>query len=515
MREPWIQALAGGLLLGFSFPPFPFPFLAAPGFALLLAADISGRSKPFGWLPAFSGLVVWNLVVAYWLLMATTGGGIASNLANAAVMFGALRGTGWFLKKGDGIWTKTTASAGFWTLFEAFHHYWDLAWPWLSLGNAYAGIPQSVQFYALTGVFGGTFLTAWAAGLIALTVLEKRAFELKILAPMLPFVLSMLWFPFITQAVSEKTIRVAVAQPNHDSYLPNSGFADASGPANALIELTETLLQNDRADVMLWPENGIDAMTYAGVRSVMIERLRDLVKATGTPLITGSTYYEPYKSTPAFITRASPSGTAYDIFNAAIQVDSTGVSRVYKKHHLVPIVERFPFAGFLLKPIASIVDVAPLLGFGIGRELVIFDVHGDSFPAFVCYDSVFPQSVRETVRMGAGFIAVITNDGWWGHSSGHIQHFAYARLRAIETGRYVVRSANNGISGVIAPDGSDVRRTRYWEKHGFVTDIPVLTKRTFFVKYGFWILWLCGALVVLSGIRIAAGFARAPLTLVH
>ena len=119
-------------------------------------------------------------------------------------------------------------------------------------------------------------------------------------------------------------------------------------------------------------------------------------------------------------------------------------------------------------------------------------------PGLVCYDSVFPSWNRAFVRDGAQILTIITNDGWWGNSSGHLQHFAYARLRAIEFRRWVVRSANNGTSGIISPDGSVQHKTDYWTRTSFIADVPLRNDLSFYTRYGDWLSMLCFFLVLLS-----------------
>ncbi|MFY0685502.1 MAG: apolipoprotein N-acyltransferase, partial [Balneola sp.] len=89
------------------------------------------------------------------------------------------------------------------------------------------------------------------------------------------------------------------------------------------------------------------------------------------------------------------------------------------------------------------------------------------------------------------FITIITNDGWWGNTSGHHQHFAYARLRAIEFDRWVVRSANNGFSGIIDPEGNVLQKTNYWERTGFNFDVPSKSTTTFYTQFGDWLSYFC------------------------
>jgi apolipoprotein N-acyltransferase len=112
-------------------------------------------------------------------------------------------------------------------------------------------------------------------------------------------------------------------------------------------------------------------------------------------------------------------------------------------------------------------------------------------PGLICYDSVYPAWVRGFVLRDATFLTIITNDGWWGNTSGHRQHFAYARLRAIEFNRWIARSANNGISGIIAPNGSVKHETDYWERAGFTARIQNITDQTFYTRFGDWLPQLC------------------------
>jgi apolipoprotein N-acyltransferase len=108
------------------------------------------------------------------------------------------------------------------------------------------------------------------------------------------------------------------------------------------------------------------------------------------------------------------------------------------------------------------------------------------------------------VHEGAGFLTIITNDGWWGDSAGHKQHFAYARLRAIEQRMWIARSANNGISGIISPDGKVQKKTEYWTEDAFTFTIYNSDHQTFYNRFGDWLGYLSLISVVfgLIGVRV-------------
>jgi apolipoprotein N-acyltransferase len=226
-----------------------------------------------------------------------------------------------------------------------------------------------------------------------------------------------------------------------------------------------------------------------------------------TTLVTGATWYHYYDKDGAIppYSRYTSTGDPYNIFNAALAYYPDQRIETYEKANLVPIVERLPFYGFL----STLPGVQWIrwMGYGKGSEVVNFSSDGISSPALICYDSVFPDWVRKHVKKGADFIAVITNDGWWGDTSGHTQHFDFARIRAVETHRTVVRSANNGISGMILANGKVAAKTEYWTRTALNLEVPLHTKITLYTRYGDWIGWL-SLFFVIAGMLTLIDFRR-------
>jgi len=109
----------------------------------------------------------------------------------------------------------------------------------------------------------------------------------------------------------------------------------------------------------------------------------------------------------------------------------------------------------------------------------------------ICYESVYPNYVREFVKRGAEFLVVLTNDSWWGNTSGAYQHAAVASLRAVETRRWVVQCANGGISLVVDPAGKRQWTTNLYTKTKFIADIGPRSDSTFYVKYGDIVAQVC------------------------
>jgi len=142
----------------------------------------------------------------------------------------------------------------------------------------------------------------------------------------------------------------------------------------------------------------------------------------------------------------------------------------------------------LLKPLENFAfDLGGTVGsLGVDKERTVFARPSDNLKIapVICYESVFGAYVTQYIRKGANLIFVITNDGWWGDTPGHRQHFTFSQLRAIETRRSVARSANTGISAFINQRGDISQVTKYWEPAVIRQKINANYELTFYVRYG-------------------------------
>lgn len=509
-NSKWALTLGTGLLLGLSWPPFPLPFLVFPAFLLLFRlVDLcySSRAAALWSYPAF---VIWNIITTYWLVMATAAGGIAAILANAAVMTIPVLGIHLAQKHLSRSWHIALVQTSFWISYEYLHHLWDLAWPWLAVGNAWSNVPQLVQYISVTGYLGISFwvLFTSALGYQALKTASRPTGFIATLVAILFPLFSLLQLQLL-HAESEESLEVAVVQPNFDSYQDYGGFPTARQSLELMIHLTDSV-STDRTALAVWPENGLyPNVASRKVNNPATNNIKPTLKAKSgdwnTTIIAGTRYYEyfPPDSTPPLPKYSGD--TPYLTYNAALAFQPDSTMEIYRKYNLVPIVERVPFVHFLNAiDIGDWVDWTSNQGFGKGYEPDQFQIASTKTPALICYDSVFPGWVREFISRGAGFITIITNDGWWGNTSGHEQHFAYARLRAVEFRRWIVRSANNGISGIIAPDGSIKVETAYWTRTAFRYQVPVLRQQTLYARFGDWLPvgMLIFSLLGISGIYV-------------
>lgn len=487
--RPWVLSVTAAVLLALSFPPFNAAVLQIPAFLCLFRICTLCETKRAVILYAYPSFVLWNLLTTYWLMMATVAGGLAAILANAALMLIPLLLIRRFQQSDLNPVLSSFFAAAIWVSYEFLHHNWDLSWPWLTLGNAWSNLTGVIQYISATGVLGISFWIVFTSALFYAYIQhsENRNYLITATAVFLLFpffsVISMITMNY----ADDEALQVTIVQPNSNSYLPHGGEPSLDALTNKLLRLSNEA-RTDGTDLIIWPENAVD--TSLRVTDPRFNAIRDSLQSWETTLITGAGLIETYDAGEEMpeVVRESGGGVLYNVFNAALFLKPNEPTEIYRKGRLVPIVERFPFVTYFQRlDVFQWVDWGTLVGYGLGQEPTLFTVDDHKTPALICYDSVFPGWVNQFAHAGAGFLTIITNDGWWGDSAGHIQHFAYARLRAIEQRMWIARSANNGISGIISPDGKVQKETEYWTETAFTSTIYNSDYQTFYNRFGDWL----------------------------
>lgn len=511
LENKWNVSLLAGLLLGLSFPPVNLSFLTIPAFALLLHLVNSSSSKKELFKYVYPGLVLWNVITTYWLTMASFGAGLGAILANSLVMMIPLLLMRFFNNRFSSSIHVAVLQTSAWVSYEFLHHHWDLSWPWLAIGNAWANQISLIQYISITGHLGISFWVVLTAALAYQAFRhQNKQVGLAAISLFLLLPLGSLVYFGIDQPVlsSEQNVAVTVIQPNHDSYEDFGGMSGNREVLDSLFSITTKVISPE-SELIVWPENALDRAIQ--INSYEVTRIADSARTWNTNFIVGGGFYTLFPdSVPDLYYGITRNNIPFNIYNSALFVDANGERSRYDKNHLVPFVERFAFVNFFAKlDVFGWVNWGKLAGFGKGMTNDMLETQDFSTPGLVCYDSVYPGWTRKFVQNGAGFITIITNDGWWGDSSGHRQHFAYARLRAIEFNRWIVRSANNGTSGIIRPDGTIEQTTNYWVRTGFNSVIPVLNNMTFYARFGNWLPILC--LILSTVFWVFGWFTRKPL----
>ncbi|WP_231576195.1 apolipoprotein N-acyltransferase [Hymenobacter sp. DG25B] len=465
------------------------------------------------WRYSYLVLVLWNAFTTYWVSYSTLGGGITAVVCNALMMSAPVMAF-YHTKKRLGPTLGYLSLPVYWIAFEQLHLHWFLTWPWLTLGNGFAQANQWVQWYEYTGFLGGS-VWIWAVNLLVFWAWFGREgvapwtfgqgrfrWAWPVLAVVLPISLSSI----IGRSYQEKgaTAEVLVIQPNVDPY--NEKFESGPNFISYEEQLTRLLTLTGKnltpqTKLVLWPETSLDETYFEDSfdGNLKIQRIRQwLGQHPGVELVTGLTSVGRYRS------KEEASSTArfredlgyYDIFNAAVHFPGpVGTPEFYHKSRLVPGVEGVP--PWLS---AFVIDLGGTAG-GLGSqpERTVYQTKTPNLrlAPVICYESVYGDFVADYVKNGATLIGIITNDGWWSDSPGHLQHLQYATLRAIETRRDVARSANTGISGFINQKGEITQQTGWWVQAVSRATVHLNEELTFYVRYGELIGPACQVLAVL------------------
>jgi len=497
-------SLTGGLLLSAAWPERGFAPLLFIGFIpfifiedhILKNRDRFGRLSVF--LFTYPGFFAWNVLTTWWIWNSTITGAVLAWVLNALLMSFTFQ-VYHFARRATPSRQTLFSLVFFWISFEYFHHHWDGTWPWLSLGNGFAGWHKWIQWYEYTGIFGGT-LWILLINILLCQIIQKHInreskkpfiihYSLFIILFILPIFLSYRLY----NGYREKSlpVDVIVVQPNVDPY--NEQYTLF---ATELLErnLSLAVQKADSAvDFFASPESAIQENIWEEriEESRSLAELREFLKEyPGSGYVIGaSTFhrFEPGEELSPTARRFRNSEGFYDAFNTAVFIDTSGVRQLHHKSKLTPGVEKMPFSR-LMKPLENMAfDLGGTVGsLGVDKERTVFFRPGDSLciAPVICYESVFGSYVTQYIRKGANLIFVITNDGWWGDTPGHRQHFSFSRLRAIETRRSIARSANTGISAFIDQRGDAFQVTNYWEPDVIRQKINANDRITFYSKYG-------------------------------
>ena len=475
------------------------------------------RAKFFGWV--YLSMLIWNIGATWWVWNSTAPGAVGAILANSLLMC-----VPWilfhFVKKRMGDTVGYLSLVVFWLSFEYFHlQNWGLSWPWLTLGNAFATHPDWVQWYTFTGTSGGglwimamnimLFRLLWAV--VQRKTFDRRDAAIAALVLLLPLLLSVFLLPSpgsdpagstTATAIRSQTSNIVIVQPNIDPYEKiSAGSFDAQ--LTKLLRLSESAIDSNTV-LVVWPETALYLENHIDEahmkENYFLNPLWDFLRHhPRINLLTGVESFRFFKDKHSPTAFKIPDAEEYvESYNAAMILDSSGPVGFYHKSRLVPGVETLPpFLHFLDSWFEKFGGTTEGYTGQTDRTPLSTTDHNYRIATAVCYESIYGEFMSRYVSNGADIIAIITNDGWWGNTQGHKQHENYARLRAIETRRWVIRSANTGISCVIDPAGKIVE-SRPWDQAATIRiHVPTEQKMTFYVRYGDCISRLAIALTVL------------------
>jgi apolipoprotein N-acyltransferase len=474
-----VLSVVGGALSSLAFPPvaiWPLAFLAPALLIVALRDATPGRGFVLGFVYGLTGFGI----TLSWLMLFGTLAWAALTLLTAfsIALFGAVFPL--VRRAGRPLLTALGAAAA-WTAIDWLRGLGPLGgFTWGSLGASQVSNRITVRLAVIAGVFGVTFVVAFAATLLAeaasrdrLLVTRLGLVGLAAAASVAPIII-----PFAE--ATGRPIDVAAIQVDFSEAVQRGSREQGDiAVTRRNLDLHRTL-EDTPPDLAVWGESALDPGSLA-----ILDEVRETIADVGVPVLTGAT-------------SGNIRSTRHDgepLFNQAVVFDGGGeVVDVYRKTHLVPYGEYIPW-----KPVVGWISALEQISYELtpGERLHTLSAPGlPRLGAPICFENSFPALDRELVRQGAQFLVVLTNNAAYDETAASAQHLQMSRMRAIEDGRWVVHAAVSGISAFIDPAGQTYQQTRLFETAVIRRTIHASTDRTLSVRWGDWLPLISLAFVV-------------------
>ena len=480
-------SLLSSILLILSFPNFNFWILSWFGFVpLFFTLKNKSKLKAF-FLSYFTGIIFWFGII-YWLVHVTLAGLIVLVLYLALYfgLFGLVVKSYELRVKSYELLFIPSA----WVLLEYLRSHLFTGFPWALLGySQYLNLPI-IQIADITGVWGVSFLVMMINVLIYRVIsyrLGVRSRKREFILPFLFFFLCLGYGFYKLSATPNSELRTPIKISVIQGNIPQELKWDISSKdfiIDEYLRLSRAALQ-DELGLIIWPEAALPVVLEE--EPLYYEKVVGFIKGIHTPLLLGA---------------VTKSNNLY--YNSALLVSSEGeLLNRYNKLHLVPLGEYIP-----LRKIFGFLETAvPIGDFTRGREYTVFTLP-TRFSVLICFEDLFPEISRGFVKRGADFLINITNDAWFQKTSSPYQHLAASVLRAVENRAFLVRSANTGISGFIAPSGKIIslvqdKMGRNIFINGYSTQemlAPLEKNLSFYTRFGDMFILACFLFVLLYSI---------------
>ena len=359
--------------------------------------------------------------------------------------------------------------------------------PWDLLGTSQVDNVPLARIATVTGVYGISFEIMVVNSALAAAFLVRREARK-------PLLLAAISAALVLQ--SGRLVPAPVVPADKTALLVQANVPILEGADwtrdyfNATLhDLTQLSLNLDGDDqrppqLVVWPES--PAPFYAS-DPIFRGAISAVGLRTNTWVLVGSVGVRNASTTPEHATQ---------LYNSAALVSPSGewVSR-YDKAHLVPFGEYVPFkrifafAGGLTKEVGD---------FSRGTSRAPLKADGANLGVFICYESIFPDEIRQFAAQGAQVLVNISNDGWYGDSGAYAQHLKQARMRAVENSRWLLRDTNTGVTASIDPYGRIVASVPRKARTALLAPYALSDVSTFYTRYGDWWAWLCAIICVVA-----------------
>ena len=500
-KDLFLSFLSAVLLI-LSFPGFNIEFLAWFAFVpLFFAIQNKSKIKAF-FLSYFAGIIFWFGII-YWLVHVTLPGMIILVLY-LAIYFGVFGLLFSFYTLYAIRYTLLVIPA-FWVLLEYIRSHLFTGFPWALLGYSQYLNLSVIQIADITGVWGVSYLVMMVNVAIYsvigywLSVIgkgEKCLFAILVLIATLAYGYYKLYrvpstLPDRQAGEYRVPLKISVIQGNIAQELKWNPIS-RDYIINKYLNLTQRIIK-DKPDLIIWPEAALPVVLEE--EPVFFDKVKAFVKETKVPLLLG-----------AVTTRDG------QYYNSAILISKKGEPLTqYDKLHLVPFGEYIPFK----KTLRFLENLVPIGDFTFGKEYTVLQVRSSEYrvpsklSVLICFEDLFPQISREFTKRGADFLVNITNDAWFKITSSPYQHLQASVFRAVENRITLIRAANTGVSGFIAPSGKIIslvqnRSGQNLFIDGYATQEIIIAKKkfSFYTKYGDTFILFCFIFGIFGVIRL-------------
>ena len=382
---------------------------------------------------------------------------------------------------------------GLWVGLDWLRSVSDTGFPWMDLGYGVALVPLLFQSADVLGHYGLTYLILLLNTFFALLIVNTNG-KKEIIRLAVPLVLVLLitavysgwrWQQVEKSLQDVEVINVAVVQANVDQGQKWNPERKESTVKSYVDQSRKIMNQTVRPELLVWPET---SLPFYPVHHPLLGSIHRLLDEEQVMLLSGAPWYE----------RETPGSKKILFYNSSLLFDSKGniIART-SKSQLVPFGEYVPFKRFI-PFIAPLVEAAG--NFSRGEIADPPACKNARIGVLICFESIFGGISRKWVDAGANLLVNITNDAWYGKSSAPHQTLGMTRLRAVETRRSIVRSANTGFSGFIDPMGRVHQVSPLFVPWEANRQVQIMEERTLFVRGGYLFAPFCFVLTFLFGI---------------
>jgi apolipoprotein N-acyltransferase len=517
-RNAWMLAAASGVLQVLIFPEPALYILSWIALAPLIYAILQCREQDAlltladggsffapatawqGFLLGYLSGVIWYLGSCYWVFHVMHYYGNLSSPTSAVLLvmfslylalyhglFGLL--VALMARRRNGYSLRALVFAPFaWVAVELARTH-VTGFPWDLLGTTQIDNVPLSRLATVTGVYGLSFEIALVNTAVAAAFLVPRARRKLLLSASLLSALALHAGKFIKSPALPGDRGVTLVQSNIpilDSEAWSLEYLQQTLSDLRALSVRPRQAKAGSPALIIWPESPAPFfVTDLHLRGT----LGEVARSTDSFIVAGS----------MGIDHAGDPSRPPDVFNSAALIAPNGawIAR-YDKIHLVPFGEFIPFENLISFAKTLTREIGT---FARGTQRVPLDESDSRVGTFICYESVFPNEVRQFALNGASVFVNISNDGWFGDTGAPRQHLNMARMRAVENDRWLLRDTNTGITAVIDPFGRVVAEAPRKQRTSLQAVYSLLESTTFYTRHGDWFPFLC-AIITLAGVAL-------------